>query len=812
MGIYYGDKREAKVKICHALKGKDWKIYGYKKDKSDSMTDYYDPAYWDGIATKNGFTLVVDTYGNENSGKEITKYTMELSNKNINTKIEKLKALRDDQAATTGEKENAQNMIYKLQANEKYEQEKREATKQIIDTYPIYKASGDISKNTKWHIEKDGAILAKGTGIYKYCSLPYEYNCFEMKYKSNTYRDCTEPSKPNLEQQKLIDQFENFINKLEIIINKKPVMSDGTKTGEQEGLKQQMQDKLKKVTITETKKVLKPVQVADRTDIREGDLLSMSYHGHYWRVVHIYNNNKNIKCITYELVGSASRGYQKLKNSKRYYQTDIKLQKEIGEGKTKIYELKEIEESKEIEKWVKIKDIKKNVNKQYNSDVTEPTEKQAQEQTNNNKYNIIKDIDTRDNSNLWVVKIKNKLDKEEYKKVNSKMRELQGYYSKFKHGFIFKYDPSDVLNNDINNIEGTTITETKEQQSKKDNTKLLEKINKNIETLEKKIDNLNGDYKTNTYKRIREQAGRQSKIESWEIDVKILEHVKEKLINNTLTILEKGLIINTFRDKIHQYYIRKYSKYPIIIEFPYIKNELPKDNWYNLEVPKEQNRLKKQGINNTLELNNVIDEYKIIYKKCIKFESTTEKQIKKLTMEYKMQQKGDINFTPKNIVDKMIELANIDNNSIVLEPSAGIGNIADEIKKITNNVDCIEYMNHFKELLKLKGHNIVANDFLQYNKYNYYDAIIMNPPFSHNQDIEHLQHAYKMLKNGGILVCITSPHWSFSKDSKSKNFKEWINSKVYETIDLNMGTFEMTNVNSKIVILNKEEETFEQVI
>ena len=44
--------RDAKARIAHILMNKCWKVYGYKEDKSDIMTDYFDPAYWDGIATK----------------------------------------------------------------------------------------------------------------------------------------------------------------------------------------------------------------------------------------------------------------------------------------------------------------------------------------------------------------------------------------------------------------------------------------------------------------------------------------------------------------------------------------------------------------------------------------------------------------------------------------------------------------------------------------------------------------------------------------------------------------------------------------
>lgn len=40
-----------------------WKVYRYHADESDSMTDYYSPAYWDGVAEKNGYILCVNVYG-----------------------------------------------------------------------------------------------------------------------------------------------------------------------------------------------------------------------------------------------------------------------------------------------------------------------------------------------------------------------------------------------------------------------------------------------------------------------------------------------------------------------------------------------------------------------------------------------------------------------------------------------------------------------------------------------------------------------------------------------------------------------------
>ena len=60
-------------------------------------------------------------------------------------------------------------------------------------------------------------------------------------------------------------------------------------------------------------------------------------------------------------------------------------------------------------------------------------------------YTIKQGEDTRDLSTLWVVRIEETLTKEEYIKVNKRMKTLGGYYSKFKHGFIFREDPTNLL-------------------------------------------------------------------------------------------------------------------------------------------------------------------------------------------------------------------------------------------------------------------------------------------------------------------------------------------------------------------------------
>jgi hypothetical protein len=146
--------------------------------------------------------------------------------------------------------------------------------------------------------------------------------------------------------------------------------------------------------------------------------------------------------FSYERVGSESRGYKRVKNTQRYYQWEDLLLRDIQNGTTKIYELKEVTETVEIEKWVKIDKLKK----VYNTTKKSEQQEQAQETILNHEITITADTDTRDNSPLWVVKFVHKVDYDEFKRIEKEiMNPIKGYYSRFKGGFIFKYDPTNIL-------------------------------------------------------------------------------------------------------------------------------------------------------------------------------------------------------------------------------------------------------------------------------------------------------------------------------------------------------------------------------
>jgi hypothetical protein len=58
-GDYY-EKEKAALHIGHALERRGWKLSRWNEDRSDSMTDYWAPESWDGVAQKGEFVTCVN--------------------------------------------------------------------------------------------------------------------------------------------------------------------------------------------------------------------------------------------------------------------------------------------------------------------------------------------------------------------------------------------------------------------------------------------------------------------------------------------------------------------------------------------------------------------------------------------------------------------------------------------------------------------------------------------------------------------------------------------------------------------------------
>jgi 16S rRNA G1207 methylase RsmC len=69
-------------------------------------------------------------------------------------------------------------------------------------------------------------------------------------------------------------------------------------------------------------------------------------------------------------------------------------------------------------------------------------------------------------------------------------------------------------------------------------------------------------------------------------------------------------------------------------------------------------------------------------------------------------------------------------------------------------VDCCEVNYTLREILELKGHSLIHDNFTTLEPVQQYDAVVMNPPFEKWQDIAHIQHALQFVKPGGKVVAI----------------------------------------------------------
>lgn len=488
MSNYYS-YREVKVMIAHKLMSiEGWKVYGYKEDRSDSMTDYWDPANWDGIAEKNGYILCVDVYGAAEP-QEIKKYNYSgfTYDSSIAEKIKKLEAMTVERGASEAEAESAKNMIKRLQ--EKAEKATENASKYIVvGTVPGHMAH---PPKMNWHIEKDGIIIAKGNGILKFADIWRYYNYdrdmeWLNEYKqdkkayadkhtqdlvSRGYYDSEEDARRNTERHikdleediKLIDKFEAFINKLDTTC--------GGLLGDGDGVIYE------KVTVTEYKKENKVVEDTSGS-LKEGQCFILKTNFNYGRFkgftyrIHekTYEDGQK-RFYAYKLNGKKTKectGQADQSNCWWIYDTE-KFLKWFSQNALAWCHIEEVKTSYEVEKVVKktIKAEKKNA-------ATTTTETAQTEETDVNAYTyeISEDTDTRTGEKIFLVKVAEKLSREEYIAVNKYIKSLGGYYSKFKHAFLFKENPTEKLNATIAENETETAEPAQEEKATEEETEL----------------------------------------------------------------------------------------------------------------------------------------------------------------------------------------------------------------------------------------------------------------------------------------------------------------------------------------------------
>lgn len=134
-------------------------------------------------------------------------------------------------------------------------------------------------------------------------------------------------------------------------------------------------------------------------------------------------------------------------------------------------------------------------------------------------------------------------------------------------------------------------------------------------------------------------------------------------------------------------------------------------------------------------------------------------------------------FSPPDVVDEIMQRADIRPGMQVLEPSAGAGAIAHEAAVRGGLVDCVELLPRNVDDLRKSGlaRSVTSGDFLEIEPgETRYDRVVMNPPFANRADVRHVLHALRFLAPGGRLVAVMSAGVTFRSDRLTIDFREEI--------------------------------------
>lgn len=123
--------------------------------------------------------------------------------------------------------------------------------------------------------------------------------------------------------------------------------------------------------------------------------------------------------------------------------------------------------------------------------------------------------------------------------------------------------------------------------------------------------------------------------------------------------------------------------------------------------------------------------------------------------------------TPNDVIETMFEEASIiPTGKIILEPSAGKGNIVDYcIANGAKRVLACEINDDLKLILASKC-EVIGSDFLKINSIDisHVDMIVMNPPFSKQE--EHILHAWSISPPGCTILSLCNYYSIYQADTK----------------------------------------------
>ena len=181
-----------------------------------------------------------------------------------------------------------------------------------------------------------------------------------------------------------------------------------------------------------------------------------------------------------------------------------------------------------------------------------------------------------------------------------------------------------------------------------------------------------------------------------------------------------------------------------------------------------------------------------------------------------VEQRGDAELgffaTPDDLADRVVALADIRMGEMVLEPSAGEGALVSAVRRLSVGpvIRCVEIHPERVEALERADFVVEHADFLSIDpthRAEWFDAVVMNPPFANRLDVTHVEHALKFLRHGGSLVAVMSAGAMFRQDHLTVEFRRSIDERGGRFEKLEPGAFAEsgTMVNACLCIVPRKE-------
>lgn len=163
-----------------------------------------------------------------------------------------------------------------------------------------------------------------------------------------------------------------------------------------------------------------------------------------------------------------------------------------------------------------------------------------------------------------------------------------------------------------------------------------------------------------------------------------------------------------------------------------------------------------------------------------------EETIDRIVVAGEIEVASDIGFfpTPEDLAQRLVVAAEVAAGHLVLEPSCGNGRIVDAILAAGGKVTVCERVTAMRDRMieRLATESallevMMDDDFMDVEPHEEFDRVVMNPPFrkvGKGDHLDHVIHAFKMLKSGGILVSVLPAGIDFREDRRHREVRDLI--------------------------------------